>query len=261
MSIEIDFQGWYQCRLATDPDNYDERRGVRGWTFALADEPDLDRIIRFHGPIAHRSHAPSIGVWVDEVRKDGQPVHPHPLVQARVELLDSAVYEGRNGQIATSSREPIVPWHLRIEGGDIVIDALDPITLSNQTEVERRQPIRFWSNSSEVLTITGIMNPADYRTARAAALRADLEGETVELRRQALQFRLKELQMAGPGIRQNCLAFKMEYAFDLRGPNSLVDPNQAIGTNVTIGWRVAFWMGGWDADGLCGYVKGTLSIP
>ena len=44
--IEIHFEGWFECRLATDPDPTDEPRGVSGWTYALAGEPDLDRIIR-----------------------------------------------------------------------------------------------------------------------------------------------------------------------------------------------------------------------
>lgn len=261
MSVEINFRGWYQCRLATDPDSYDERRGRSGWTFALGDEPDLDRIIRFHDPVTHRSHAPSIGVWVNEVRQGGQAVNAHPLLQAKVELLDRPVYEGRNGEIATSAHEPIVPWHLRIEGNNIAVDGFDPITLSDPTEVERRQPIGFTSNSTEVLAITEIKDPAKYRKARANALRADLEGETGDAPRQALQFRLKELEMASPGIRRSSLAFQMKYAFDVRGQNSIVDPNQTLGTNVITGWQVSFWMGGWDADGLCGYIKGTLALP
>lgn len=261
MSIEISFRGWYQCRLATDNDKYDEYRGVRGWTFALVDEPSLDRIIRFHGPVAHRSHAPSIGVWVDEVRQGGQPVNTHPLLKARVELLDCPVYEGQNGVIANSNQEPIVPWHLRIEGGGIVIDGFDPIALSDPTEVARRHPFTFFLDSPEVHRATGITNPANYRTERAAMVRGDLAGETAGLRRQALQFRLKQLEMAHPGRREQSLTFQANYTFDVRGPNSLVDPGQALGTNVTTEWHVAFWMGGWDADGLCGYVKGTLSIP
>ena len=44
--IALAFDGWAECRLATDPDPSDEPRGVSGWTFAVAGEPDLDRIIR-----------------------------------------------------------------------------------------------------------------------------------------------------------------------------------------------------------------------
>jgi hypothetical protein len=222
----------------------------------MVDEPDLDRIIRFHDPVAHRSHAPRIGVWVDEVRQAGQPVHDHPLLRARVELLDSAVYEGRNDRIV-EGREPIVPWHLRIEGGGIVIDAFDPIILA---DVERRRPLYF-DEPVDAPELRGVANASNYRAARAVAVRAELEGETIGLRRQALQCRLLQLEMAEPSKRESTMFLNAKYDFYVGGPNSLVDPNQALGTNVITGWRVTFWMGGWDADGLCGYVKGTLSLP
>lgn len=46
MAVSIPFRGWFQARLATDPDDFDEPRGQNGWTFAFEGEPDLDRIIR-----------------------------------------------------------------------------------------------------------------------------------------------------------------------------------------------------------------------
>ena len=48
--IRINFGGWAQCRLATDPDPYDEPRGVSGYIRAFVGEPDLDRIIRLNDP-------------------------------------------------------------------------------------------------------------------------------------------------------------------------------------------------------------------
>ena len=33
--------GWFQCRLATDPDPYDEPRGVSGYVHAYLGEPTL----------------------------------------------------------------------------------------------------------------------------------------------------------------------------------------------------------------------------
>ena len=42
--LVIEFNGWFQCRLATDPDPYDEPRGVSGYVHAYAGEPDLDRL-------------------------------------------------------------------------------------------------------------------------------------------------------------------------------------------------------------------------
>ena len=41
-TLTLNFEGWFQMRMATDPDPTDEKRGVSGYTFALAGEPDLD---------------------------------------------------------------------------------------------------------------------------------------------------------------------------------------------------------------------------
>ena len=41
MKIWLKFTGWFQCRLATDPDPTDEPRGVSGYVRAVAGEPDL----------------------------------------------------------------------------------------------------------------------------------------------------------------------------------------------------------------------------
>ena len=40
--IEILFEGFWQCRLATDPDPSDEQRGVSGFTYAVAGESFLE---------------------------------------------------------------------------------------------------------------------------------------------------------------------------------------------------------------------------
>src|SRR5512133_460655 len=53
--LSLHFAGWFQCRLATDPDPADEPRGVSGFTFAYPGEPDLDRVIRFARPEAQRA--------------------------------------------------------------------------------------------------------------------------------------------------------------------------------------------------------------
>lgn len=69
--IELSFAGWFQCRLATDPDPYDEPRGVSGYVHAYAGEPDLDRIVSFKPPPFRRTHGRDIGVAVDAVAHEG----------------------------------------------------------------------------------------------------------------------------------------------------------------------------------------------
>lgn len=72
--IMMKFSGWFQCRLATDPDPSDEPRGVSGYMKALPGEPDLDRIIRFQPPIFQRSHTQGVGVIVRDVYQDPESV-------------------------------------------------------------------------------------------------------------------------------------------------------------------------------------------
>src|SRR5205823_549977 len=117
------------------PDDFADRRGASGWTFAVAGEPDLDRVIRFQSPIAARSHGPTVGVKVNGVERDGAPLGGSPLIGAPVELLDDPVFEGRNGEIATSANEPIVPFAVRIKRSDIALTGRDPIDLSIPGEV------------------------------------------------------------------------------------------------------------------------------
>src|SRR4051812_32240780 len=80
------FMGRYQARFATNSDFYNERRGTSsGWTWALEGEPDfvpaknnvplkrdqpVGRVIRFHNPVALRSHVAPIGVVVTSIEGD-----------------------------------------------------------------------------------------------------------------------------------------------------------------------------------------------
>jgi hypothetical protein len=83
----IKFEGWFQCRLATDPDPVDELRGVSGYMKSLPGEPDLDRIIRFHDPVVRRAFAPDVGVRVSKVAVDGVVDSAHSLLGGKVDLL------------------------------------------------------------------------------------------------------------------------------------------------------------------------------
>lgn len=128
--IRLHFGGWFQCRLATDPDPHDERRGVSGYVHAYADEPDLDRIIHWQRPSFVRSEAPELGVVVRRVTLDDVENSGHPLVGAMVSLLDEPKFEGRNGVIADDGEEPIYPFRLQVTAGATILERsvvpLDP---------------------------------------------------------------------------------------------------------------------------------------
>lgn len=258
--VQIDFFGRFECRLATGQDLYDELRGELGWTFALAGEPDFDRIIRFQNAVAPRSHADPIGVIVQNVFLDGQAVPAHPLLGTPVALLDGAVFEGRNGEIAGDAREPIVPFAIRFAAADVEIIGSDPIDLTVPAEIVRRAP-RFRRNSPDVIAATGVQDRAAFRAERRARLVEDLTTATSATERTALEKRISQLEFTGD-IRESSLHFECKYQFTLRGPNTWADPQNLLGPAPGIGtpWVADFWMGGWDADALCGWVKGLIAI-
>src|SRR5262245_48417426 len=121
--LKLSFSGWLQCRLATDPDPTDDPRGVSGWTYALAGEPDLDRVIRTQPAGATiRSFGPAVDVRVRRVVIDDQNVDTHPLQSASVMLLSGAAFEGRNGIASEDTEEPIFPFHVCVESGRIRLE-------------------------------------------------------------------------------------------------------------------------------------------
>ncbi|SLN22904.1 hypothetical protein [Roseisalinus antarcticus] len=150
-TLLLTFSGWCLMRIPTDPDPTDEPRGVSGYTFAYANEPDLDRIILFHpeekfvrwpawqaGPDDPENKgapgaAPGLGVYVRAARVlHGDNVdHTLPgLVGAKVDLLEGPKLENRNWLLTLPGQEPIVPFILHISndrGVDILRkNALDP---------------------------------------------------------------------------------------------------------------------------------------
>ena len=262
--LEIAYEGRYQCRLATDPDAFADPRGVDGWTFAFPGEPDLDRIIRFANPVAPRSHTPAIGVTVRVVKIGGIAVAAHPWLGQSVDLPGNPVFEGRNGQIATAGHEPVVPFTLAINAVGSRLAAFDPIVLAVPSERTRRGGKHLTTNSPEVIQATGVADPFAYRASRLALVNADLAAATDPTERQALQQRIAQLadDPAGPDIRVTSLGFRVEYDFTLRGPNVWEDPNGFLGPapSASAVWRTNFWLGGWDADALCGYMRGVLSV-
>jgi hypothetical protein len=265
--LNLFFDGWFQCRLATDPDPADEPRGVSGWTFAVGDEPDLDRVIRFQDPPVHRTHGPTVGVQVRRVEVDGVRADDHPLAGATVELRGQPKFEGRNGLVAEDGQELIDPFELHIAGSGMAVertDQLDP--LGRQiSEVSpgflRRRMANGVENDqaavAEVLAAIQIPNPRVHAQARVASLRADLAATTDPDARAALGKRLRSVRPIMP--------IRVSYAFDVGefgGVGTVRDSDGGLGRlDPVVPWPLAFWLGGWDADALCGFASGQLTIP
>lgn len=278
--LAIHFGGWIQIRLATDPDPADEPRGVSGWTFAVAGEPDLDRVVRLQAPPpgTHRSHAPPVGVTVCRVAVDGVVDGRHPLLHRAVDLVDEPKLEGRNGVLAIEGCEVIDPFHLVVGDDALRLAKRDrfmrPGVTDDSGEYEsihlvppeirmRRQPIGR-SPAEAVKRATGIYDVHAFRARRVSLLETELEaaavaGDAVAV--VAIGKRLRELRSECP--RLGLLYTLQSFSFDIDGPGMLHDPRAVFAGRVDTNapWRVRFWIGGWDTDALQAYMRGCVLVP
>lgn len=122
------FRGRFQCRLATDPDAFDDPWGhnssfgvyaVQGPDPAHPDEPPLDRIVRFSDPVALRPFCAPIGVTVTgiEAQLGGATKEftaGDPLIGQPVRLGPDCMFDGRNRTFAPDGYEPISDFRLEI---------------------------------------------------------------------------------------------------------------------------------------------------
>ncbi len=277
--LAIHFEGWFQCRLATNPDPSDEPRGVSGYTFALPGEPDLDRIIRLQDPVAHRSHGPGVGVSVRSVSLGDSPIDDHPLVGAQVDLLDQPRFESRNLLLTDDEAGVglIFPFHLRIRGGGVTIQRKDvllpgdpdlPLHRTPPDALRRRAATILAGMLRDPLRIaeaTGISDPLAFRLKRKRLLARDLETTDDPVARAALRKRINELSLENPmDMRVLSLSLIQTWQFGINGPLEIDNGTRRDGGSDHSSealWPIAFWLGGWDADSLCGFMKGLLKIP
>jgi hypothetical protein len=265
--LALAFEGWAQCRLATDPDPSDEPRGVSGWTYAVAGEPDLDRILRLQPEdTVQRAPGPEIGVRVTTAPLDG----------ARVRLLGDPVFDGRNGLAHEDTREPIVPFHLRVEG--------DGVAVQRRHVDAAGRPVSTLPGGNTALpepaaTALGVATPEGrirFRALRADALRAALPAagptEAVALRRRLRPFEAEAAAQqaaaeAGveyrPPITTFILGFALPYRILFTGEDGTVDdPGGVLGAvDVRAPWEARLSVGIWDADALCAWIQGVLRLP
>lgn len=291
----LNFEGWFQMRMATDPDPTDELRGISGYTFAFAGEPDFDAKIhlqpdepgvweRQFGPPG--TPGPRVGVTVRSATRNREDAPD--LVGTRIAFVDAQILE-HNGLLVRNDYFIIDPFVVRLtsaDGTDVLLERPDylnpddPLMPEYEATTEmltRRQPTTFTSNSQEVAEATGLESPANValianRLERKRNLEALLAMTTDEVERAALRSRIEQLEIVEqwwnlsvgtPGIRPIDRRAK-QLALQLSGYN--IDINgrpaaNALGADESYPWNIAFWMGGWDGDALCAYVKGTWTIP
>jgi hypothetical protein len=257
--VWLHFAGWFQCRLATDPDPADEPRGVSGYAHAVAGEPDLDRIIRLQpSGTVQRSHTPAVGVSVRAVAVDSRHVPAHPLTGARVDLLESPRFEGRNGIVAEDGLEPIVPFVLEVAHERFRLErrhADTELFPFDELKAAGVQP-----GLSAIADETGIYDLAAVWRERGGALERDLAASTDPVEQAALRKRIAVMRNAGLA---RFFGVRMLYGFRLLGAASVADPDGWLPAppETRQPWPVDFWLGAWDADAFQGYMRGAVGVP
>ena len=262
--LVLAFDGWAQCRLATDPDPADEPRGVSGWTFALAGEPDLDRVLRFQpaGAVSRR-FGPPVGVAVRQVAQDGRAVDGHVLAGAPVELLDDPIFDGRNGLAAEDREEPIMPLHLRIASGGVTLARRHADPVSGRWLATAPTFGRVPLDLADSLGLGGPGGPRRYREERARRVREALEQATDATEQVALAKRLADLTSDDRPQPLGTLLAAFTYRLQLEGadPEVADEAGQLGGVVADAPWPLELWIGAWDADALCAFVQGHLALP
>ena len=279
--MEIQFEGWWQCRFATDPDPSDDPRGVSGPTFTTAGEPVFDRIIRFQSPVAPRwPFTDTVGVTVRAVAVHGDPRLGSALVGQPVDLRGDPQFHQRNLVLVEQPFQVIIdPFDLQVGAPDSVLlrrralwDVTRPdlgvedVFLDEALLAPRMNTVAV--QSPVVAEATGILDYAGYRRQRLADLVERRGNATDPLERAALDRRITALDDDAilTGVRlagEQFLGMQVTYDFALDGTPEVLDPADALGgtAGTSQTWGLSMWWGGYDVDTLCGYVRGTLSVP
>jgi len=291
--LAIHYEGWCQVRLASNPDPSDEPRGVSGYSFALAGEPDLDRAIRFQDPVSPRPLGPEVGVRVTQVvSRGGDALAEHPLLGADVVLLNEdgeppasprdprgPRFEARGYILADPGDEPLWPYHIRFEKGDISVARKaewgGEWAGQHISDVPLEELKRFGAVmevfSADVAAATGITDYIAFREQRREEVRALHENADDPVEKAALARRLSELEKSpnqdkedpvGSDRRTIALGGIQKRNFPITGDATIVDPSGELGDiDTNAPWQTSFWFGGWDCDTLCSYVKGLVVVP
>jgi hypothetical protein len=271
-SLLIKFAGWFQCRLATDPDPTDEPRGVDGYIHAVPGEPDLDRIIRLQPTygIVQRSYCPIIGVKVVSVYVDNDKLEDHPLVDALVDFLDNPKFEGRNNILARPGEEAVFPLHIQIKKNKCLIQRnfdddirFPPLNQDDRDKFRNLQATGLNINPGAIEDATGIFDLTGVWNKRITRLQSDLAKTSNEIEIAAINSRIKS--MSNTAITR-IFSARMLYSASLTGTAIFEDidgyfPGKPIGLGPKDPWTLEFWFGAWDADAQSGYTIGYLGIP
>lgn len=150
--LTLYFEGYFTCRIATDPDPTNEERGTSGYTMALVDEDKLDQVIRLQvsDDFIEKNCRPPMGsmgllgklkqgVYVNSITFDGKPLDAKQsaiadyLLGAKVNLkgrdepFEGPTFESRNNITGSDDMMSFVidPFCLHIGPEKVEIEGAD----------------------------------------------------------------------------------------------------------------------------------------
>jgi hypothetical protein len=292
--LKIHFEGYFLCRLTTDPDPTDEPRGVSGYTLALAGENNLDNWIQLNPSpqyIAQNLREPGksmasngdINLGVKVTRTEPGPDRYPPaarLLDLPVNLLSDAKagvpkFEGRNDIVGSDDNIAfaIDPFILDISGPNNTVVVRRQDLLPNNLPIWQLPPNAYadrighldYSDQSnpvgplEVLQAIGVYDFSAYFATRSRWLRDQMAASRDPNEIERYRTRINAIEFFGNRIRSR-LGLKCDWQFEIGGGSTgtVVGLN---GIDTTKPWPIEFWMGGFDGDLMLGYMRGTLSLP
>jgi hypothetical protein len=293
-ALKVRFEGYFLCRLTTDPDPTDEPRGVSGYTLALAGEANLDNWIQLNpspeylaqnfrepGPTLVKTGDINLGVKVTAT-EPGPDVYPDAarLIGLPVNLLpDPKIgypkFEGRNDIVGSDDNiafaiDPIIldisspDGSVRVHRQDL-LPGNEPIwRLPPEAYAGRVGQLDPGDGSNplgplEVIEAIGVYDFYAYFRDRSRWLRDQMARTQDPDEIEKYRTRLNAIDFFGSRIRSR-LGLKCDWTFGIGG-GSVGTVSGLSGIDVQTPWPVEFWLGGFDGDLMIGYMRGTLSLP
>jgi hypothetical protein len=189
--LEIKYQGFFFCRLATDPDPTNEQQGVSGYTMALVGEDPLDQVIRtqIDEDFAEKNlREPAkrmnirVGVDVTDVLFDGKTWPPARAALAGAKLylegenppFPGPIFDSRNNIVGSDDNLAFVvnPFQLAIRNERVSIQAIDHLNparpeqpiwqIEDPALYSRRLPVAFTASSTAAMAAIRVFDGYAY---------------------------------------------------------------------------------------------------